>query len=546
MRFGQGSREFRVLLLFLVAIVGFGFAGLLYRAEFGGFSYGWRTSSPWAPLVTSMIALTAALLTVAWLIAAKQWIRETVSRQALTVGSVLFVGFGFGMCVPLALGLDGAWTSKAVAPPEAGEEQIVPEEQIAPEVPGERLETAVYDLYLDSKMVKVPDELKPFQVNGSGPYVTYSNRSQQLILGLNQPGAREIRESGRFPRHELGQVTLAWAEIGKSNVTVTEWLNLTDLDPRIQNLRDLVVTQNGVAFSNIELKEDCFVIQVWSLQVPEVVENLRKAEVPELVWESSPCLQVAMSPEFRVAADQGGGRLAVDSMGQIILAVGDFRVGVVQDQALGGSDAQALTGRPAILGDSSPYGKILRIQEDGSAEIISSGHRNPQGLYFDQTSDKLWSSEHGPKGGDELNLIIEGADFGWPDVSYGIPYGPGKPTGEFSLSRWGRHEGFESPRFSWMPSVAASQVLVYKGEEFPGWQEDILMATLRDQAVYRLRLEDDRVVFAERIEIGERDTGSRRIRDMLELPDGRILLSFDSGELGLLSISSFPEVNGNG
>jgi Glucose/sorbosone dehydrogenases len=163
--------------------------------------------------------------------------------------------------------------------------------------------------------------------------------------------------------------------------------------------------------------------------------------------------------------------------------------------------------------------------------VISRGHRNPQGLSFDAESDTLWLSEHGPKGGDELNRIVSGKDYGWPDVTYGGPYGGrSQPDTSWGFGRWfGKSHGeFEEPVLTWLPAIAASQLLVYQGAMFDEWQGDVLLGSFKG-AIHRIRITDDRVLFDERIDIGTRP------RDLIQLPDGSLMITTDYDEIMRIS-----------
>ena len=151
----------------------------------------------------------------------------------------------------------------------------------------------------------------------------------------------------------------------------------------------------------------------------------------------------------------------------------------------------------------------------------------------------LLETEHGARGGDELNIIDFGLDYGWPQYSYGTAYRPDNPDDKPENEGLAT-DGFP-PFFSWVPSIAPSQVLQVSGQEFSSWwmsrqgaesYGDILVSTLGDKAIHRIRIEDDSVRYSERIEIGE------RIRSFAELPSGKLLVGTDSGKVLLLSAKS--------
>lgn len=187
-------------------------------------------------------------------------------------------------------------------------------------------------------------------------------------------------------------------------------------------------------------------------------------------------------------------------------------------------------------------GKVVRINADGSIpadnpfvktpgalpEIWSYGHRNMQGAAINPISKALWTGEHGPQGGDELNLTEAGKNYGWPVITYGENYGGGK-IGE------GTHKaGMEQPVYKWVPSIATAGFMFYTGDKFPQWKNNILLTSLREQAFVRLVLEGDKVVKEERLlkkEIGE------RLRHVVQGPDGLVYLISDESNGKILQLS---------
>jgi hypothetical protein len=196
--------------------------------------------------------------------------------------------------------------------------------------------------------------------------------------------------------------------------------------------------------------------------------------------------------------DASGGRLAVSPSGKIYLSVGVYNI---EDRSL-------------AQDPRSSFGKILEIDPESKAShVVSVGHRNPQGLML-SAGGELWSTDHGPAGGDTLNLATEGSNGGWPDVTLGTNYG---------TYRWndhgiaGSYDGYQPPVFAWVPSIAASNLIEVKGFD-QRWDGDFLVSSLKGQSLYRLRLDKDRVVYSEPIWIGQ------RLRDITELADGTIAL----------------------
>ena len=188
---------------------------------------------------------------------------------------------------------------------------------------------------------------------------------------------------------------------------------------------------------------------------------------------------------------------------------------------------------------STTLGKVIRINRDGTVpagnpvlpgarpEIWSYGHRNPQGAALRPNSDTLWLSEHGPQGGDELNRVIAGGNYGWPLVSYGCNYG--SIPGEACRIGGGTHAPeYLEPVSFWVPiSIAPAGMAFYTGSAFPQWQGSIFIGALADKALWRIELNGDTEAKREQLfsELNE------RIRDVEEGPDGLIYLLTDSGKL---------------
>lgn len=186
-------------------------------------------------------------------------------------------------------------------------------------------------------------------------------------------------------------------------------------------------------------------------------------------------------------------------------------------------------------------GKILRLRDDGTPapgnpfegkpdakpEIYSYGHRNAQGLAFHPETGELWSNEHGPQGGDELNIIKPGKNYGWPVVTHGREYGPNGAL--VSKQTW--REDIEDPVLIWSPSIGISGLMFYTGDKFPFWKNQIFVGGLSGLRV-------DRVAFNEKGGLLGRDTImlNHRVRDVRQGPDGNIYVAVDSNPGGVLRL----------
>lgn len=239
----------------------------------------------------------------------------------------------------------------------------------------------------------------------------------------------------------------------------------------------------------------------------------------QVIFESAPAIS---------GTDQIGGRIMFGPEGYIYMTIGE-RMQMQRAQNL--------------LDDG---GKIIRIRTDGSIpddnpfvgrpdarpEIYSYGHRNPQGLIYDEVEARMWSVEQGPHGGDELNLIKKGANYGWPLATYGINYDNTIISDKTSLP------GMEDPIHYWVPSVATASLVRYSGTVMPpDWNGSFLIGTLVGECLIRLQMRNGAVVKEERYlhhSIG-------RIRDVAVGPGGYIYLLTDGTEASLYRIEPLPD-----
>ena len=187
------------------------------------------------------------------------------------------------------------------------------------------------------------------------------------------------------------------------------------------------------------------------------------------------------------------------------------------------------------------FGKIVRINRDGSIpkdnpyyghgevkqSIYSYGHRNVQGIYVDAKNHRIYSHEHGPRGGDELNLIKKGINYGWPLATFGVDY-----TGA-RISPYTHVEGTEAPLLQWTPSIAPSSLIQYQGQLFKGWQGDLIASALAERSVRRIRLKEGKLV-GEEVLLEELEA---RIRNVTEGPEGALYLLTDEPQGRLLKVT---------
>jgi glucose/arabinose dehydrogenase len=220
-----------------------------------------------------------------------------------------------------------------------------------------------------------------------------------------------------------------------------------------------------------------------------------------------------------------GSRLVFDRSGHLFVTTGDRNYAKDRVQDL-----------------STHFGKIIRIDTNGKPaadnpfintpgalpDIYSYGHRNAQGAFLHPQTGELWANEHGPRGGDEINRIAAGKNYGWPEITYGINYNGTPITDKTALP------GMEQPVHYWDPSIATSGMLIYSGEAFPEWQGHIFTGALKLMHLNRIELDEDlKVVNEERLLLDQKE----RIRAIEQGPDGHIYVATDSDNGRILKIS---------
>lgn len=216
-----------------------------------------------------------------------------------------------------------------------------------------------------------------------------------------------------------------------------------------------------------------------------------------------------------------GGRILFDSTGNLFVSTGER------------SD---LSTRPLAQSVTAAIGKIVRITKNGQPapgnptfsqsgalpELYSMGHRNPQGMAIHPVTGDLWQGEHGPRGGDEINRIQGGANYGWPTITYGIEYSGAVIGGGIQ-----QQTGLQQPVYYWDPVISPSGMTFYKGNNMPEWQNNLFIGSLSGMHIVRLVIENNRVVGEERLLADE----NQRFRDVTQGVDNALYTVTDAGRL---------------
>ncbi|MBS7229510.1 PQQ-dependent sugar dehydrogenase [Flavobacterium psychroterrae] len=216
-----------------------------------------------------------------------------------------------------------------------------------------------------------------------------------------------------------------------------------------------------------------------------------------------------------------GGRILFDKSGFLVVSTGERSV---------------LETRPLAQSVSSGLGKVVRITKEGQPatgnptftgtgalpELYTIGHRNPQGLALNPVTNEIWLSEHGPRGGDEINRLKAGSNYGWPTITYGIEY-----SGEKIGAGITQQDGLEQPVYYWDPVVSPSGMTFYTGNRVPEWQNNLFIGSLSATHLIRLAIKDNKVIGEERLLASE----GQRFRDVTQGTDGALYAVTDGGRL---------------
>jgi len=282
-----------------------------------------------------------------------------------------------------------------------------------------------------------------------------------------------------------------------------------------------------VSYTKYHKEKHCYTNTISRLYIGTSDEEIVSTPIVSNLWtdiyETNPCLPLKRQLNA-IEGHMAGGRMVFDGDRTVYLASGDYHWdGLAGPRTAPGTNPETA---PAVAQDpATDYGKVLAIDvETGKARQVSRGHRNMQGIALDRAG-RVWVVEHGVRGGDELNLVIEGENYGWPLESYGTKYS-GKPLR--GVVSFGRKEQFRRPKVAWLPSIAVSGLMRIEGFH-RAWDGDLLAATLKGKMLVRIHIADGQVIYSEYIDVGN------AIRHVHQHSDGRIVLWMSDKRLIVLS-----------
>ncbi len=256
-----------------------------------------------------------------------------------------------------------------------------------------------------------------------------------------------------------------------------------------------------VSYPRLGLERNCVEVVIEQLDFNRLTQKVKRVSN----WLiTKPCVPIS-------AVQHTSGRFAVIDQSSAYVTIGDLGYPQISDRKKRGD-----------------LGSIFKVSAKGAVKV-SQGHRNAQGIVLFNNKDLL-AAEHGPRGGDEINLIKQGADYGWPFVTYGQPYGSGDYVRPIKT---GTHAGFIEPLTYWVPSIAPTELVQLPKDGWGQWSNQLLLGTLKEQAVVFIKLDQKlAVVDQQKVDVGH------RIRDLEVLPTGVAVATTDSGQLLLISLAS--------
>ena len=367
---------------------------------------------------------------------------------------------------------------------------------------------------VETKAANTPEYKPAFegQTRIAGVKTSTPYEGKVLAEGLNQPWDITTLPDGRFLITEKKGTMRIATQDGQLSEPITGAPDVNSdrqggllglaLDPDFENNRTIFWT-----FSENTGKGNLTAVAKGQLS-----EDEKTIDNAQVIYRATPAHESAL---------HYGSRILFDKKGNIIFSTGERSV---------------LETRPQAQDLNSALGKVIRITPDGKPapgnpfedkenarpEIYSYGHRNVQGLALHPETGDLWETEFGPRGGDEVNLIKPGNNYGWPVITYGIEY-KGQKIGDSIQQK----SGMEQPVYYYDPVISPSGIVFYDGDAVPEWENNLFISALSGSHIARLVIEDDKVVGEERLLADE----SQRFRDITQGKDGALYTVTDQGKL---------------
>jgi glucose/arabinose dehydrogenase len=350
---------------------------------------------------------------------------------------------------------------------------------------------SIYPAYANFRIEDISIAVDKFDISSAitsgggerGPAMAVLSEGSVLLGGGDRGGSVYLWNESSKNLENLGDLITARERIRDSRFAITDIAVLNENKKRATLL---------VSFPALN-KGNCVQVRVYRAIFDK---EKRKITKKENWFTSSPCVPIS-------AVQHAAGRLAVIDPKNSYLTIGDLGYESIDNRSKRGD-----------------LGSVFKISRS-KIEKISSGHRNQQGIVL--LKDKtLLTSEHGPRGGDEINVIQMGVDYGWPFVTYGSPYS----SGDYVIpGATGTHKGFKEPIKVWTPSIAPTELIQLPSQGFGKFSSGLAMGSLREESIFFMQYEKGKILETVKVPVGS------RIRDLELLPDQRIIASTDEGKL---------------
>jgi len=336
------------------------------------------------------------------------------------------------------------------------------------------------------------------------------NEKNSKIYGIN----RDSRD--------IYQITL---DKSYKNPIVKKFISLPN-NTSIENvfILDISFDNNKIYVSAVNeksKKNECYFVLLYEY---DLNSNIWKE-----IFKSTPCIR-------KVGFHDIGGKITHNSE-SIFLAGGNIFTNELNPYNY--KDQDIIPAYKELIGATNFFGSVIQInKKTNTSNIISQGHRTPGGLFWDQSRNILWETEHGPRGGDELNIIKKGKNYGWPNVTYGKTYQ--RKTPSIFSTKYNSHHKFQKPFFSWTPSIGISDLGIISpvGNFSRHWNSnDLIISSLKDKSLYRNHIEGQKIIYSEKIYIGE------RLRSLV-VAENVIFLSSDIGNLIVIKTNEDSFIGG--
>ena len=376
----------------------------------------------------------------------------------------------------------------------------------------------------------------------------YDKNTKTLLAGYTKDDKSFLYTIGRISTYSsssIPKLNNLWRNIdisridAKNHLDVFDQYTLSDLALNIKPSKkgrtyvfDLLVNKNKLYISYVNYYRSNLLCDRFSIIALDIDSNSGKLSNPQDFWSAKTCVSLQMNQWHGFS-----GRMAADNKSVYMIAgliVSELYTNIYPEN----NNSSLMNELEDQLEKDQLFSRVIKInKQTNQSETFAKGFRSPGGLFFDSssTNPRIWGTDHGPRGGDELNLILEGFDYGWPYVSMGEPYILHEGGNAYEIqTNYKNHDGYQAPSYYWTPSIGTSQVSVLQSDLsfHDDWiKGDVIVSSLKEKSLFHLKMDSKMSVKSvEKIAIGH------RIRSLLQL-DNALYMSTDDGQVIRLSFA---------